>query len=152
VTDRQELPSESWNSFSKGGSAAMSQKEIEVILTRQLASYLAMPVFLVDPEGILLFFNEPAEAILGLRFDETGEMRVHELATLFRATDKAGNPLPPEQLPLTVALAQHRPAYQSFWIRGMDDVRRYIEEIAFPVIGQANRFLGAVAIFIEGRE
>ena len=29
------------------------QKEIEVILTRQLASYLATPVVQVDPEGTL---------------------------------------------------------------------------------------------------
>lgn len=29
----------------------MSQKEIEVTLTRQLASHLAMPIFIVDPKG-----------------------------------------------------------------------------------------------------
>jgi hypothetical protein len=27
----------------------VAQKEIEIILTRQLASYLAMPIFIVDP-------------------------------------------------------------------------------------------------------
>ena len=37
----------------------MSQKEIEVILARQLASYLALPVFIVDLEGTLLFYNDP---------------------------------------------------------------------------------------------
>ena len=50
----------------------MSQKEIEVILTRQLATYLAMPIFVIDTQGTLLFYNESAEAILGRRFDETG--------------------------------------------------------------------------------
>lgn len=50
----------------------MSQKEIGVILTRQLASYLAMPIFIVDPTGALLFYHEPTEQILGLRFEETG--------------------------------------------------------------------------------
>ena len=54
----------------------MSQKEIEVILTRQLASYLAVPVLIVDTDGTLLYFNEPAEAIFARRFDETGEMRL----------------------------------------------------------------------------
>jgi hypothetical protein len=33
----------------------MPQQAIEVILMRQLASYLAMPIFLVDPGGNLLF-------------------------------------------------------------------------------------------------
>ena len=45
----------------------MGQQEIEVILSRQLFSYLMIPIFLVDPEGSLLFYNEPAETILGRR-------------------------------------------------------------------------------------
>ena len=44
---------------------------IQIILTRQLAAYLSVPLFLVDPKGNLLFYNEPAEAILGRRFDPT---------------------------------------------------------------------------------
>lgn len=35
----------------------MPQKAIELILTRQLASYLAMPIFLVDAAGTLVFYN-----------------------------------------------------------------------------------------------
>ena len=38
---------------------------IQIILTRQLAAYLSVPLFLVDPKANLLFYNEPAEAILG---------------------------------------------------------------------------------------
>lgn len=38
---------------------------IQIILTRQLATHLNVAVFLVDPKGTLLFYNEPAEAILG---------------------------------------------------------------------------------------
>jgi hypothetical protein len=48
---------------------------IQIILTRQLAGYLSVPLFLVDPKGDLLFYNEPAEALLGRRFDETGLCR-----------------------------------------------------------------------------
>jgi len=53
-------------------------KDIEVILSRHLASCLAMPIFIVDPVGNLLFYNEPAELILGRRFEETGEMPASE--------------------------------------------------------------------------
>jgi hypothetical protein len=42
---------------------------VELILMRQLASYLAMPILLFDPAGNLLFYNEPAEALVGRRFD-----------------------------------------------------------------------------------
>ena len=127
----------------------MAQKEIEVILTRQLASYLAMPIFIVDRDGTLLFFNEPAEAILGKRFEETGEMVAAEWASAFMPTDERGEPLAPETLPLIIALYQRKPAHRSLWIRGLDNVPRHIEATAFPLIGQGGRNLGAVAIFWE---
>jgi PAS domain-containing protein len=130
----------------------MSQKEIEVILTRQLASYLAMPVFIVDSLGNLIFYNEPAEMILGLRFEETGEMPAAEWATAFMPMDEAGTPLKPEALPLMIALAERWPTHGDFYIRGLDNVRRHIEVTAFPLIGQAGRNLGAVAIFWEVKD
>ncbi len=127
----------------------MAQHEIEVILTRHLASYLAMPLFLVDPQGTLIYYNEPAEAVLGRRFEETGEMPVDEWATIFTPTDEAGAVLPPEALPLVKALSERRPAHRGFWIEGLDGVRRQIEVTAIPLVGHAGRFLGAVAIFWE---
>jgi PAS domain-containing protein len=127
----------------------MPQQEVEVILTRQLASYLVMPVFIVGPYGDLLYYNEPAEGILGRRFEETGEMPVEEWSTLFQPTDETGQPLAPESLPLVVALTQHSPAHRDMWIQGLDGVRRLIEVTAFPINGQAERYLGALAIFWE---
>jgi len=125
----------------------MAQQEIEVILTRQLASYLAMPMFLVDPRGTLLYYNEPAEAILGLRFEETGEMPAAEWSTIWKPVDDDGTPLPPAALPLTIALTERRPAFRTFGICGLNGTARRISVTAFPLIGQAGRFLGAVAIF-----
>ena len=49
---------------------------IQIILTRQLAANLSVPIFLVDSVGNLLFFNEHAEIILGKSFEATGEMPV----------------------------------------------------------------------------
>ena len=40
-----------------------------MILARQLASSLAMPILLVDTDGTLIYYNEPAEAILDQRFE-----------------------------------------------------------------------------------
>ena len=127
----------------------MSQQAIEVILARQLADYLALPVFLVDPEGNLIFYNEPAEKILGHRYEETGPMPAQQWSTIFLPTDEDGNRLEPDQLPLMIALQQNRPAHSGFWIRGLDGVLRRIEVSAFPLVGQSNRHLGAVALFWE---
>ena len=127
----------------------MSQQEIEVILSRHLAECLAMPIFIVNPDGDLIFYNEPAEAILGQSYNETGMMRANEWATIFQPFDSNGNPLPPQELPLVIALREHHPAHKIFSIHGKDGVSREIEVTAFPLIGQADRFLGALAIFWE---
>lgn len=130
----------------------MPQKDIEIILARQFASYLALPVLIVDPEGSLLFYNEPAEVILGIRFEETGEMLASEWSRIFVPIDEYGNPLPPDTLPLVIALTDQRPAHRRFWIKGLDNVRRFIEVIAFPLKGQSGRFLGAIALLQEVKE
>jgi len=127
----------------------MSQQEIEVILARHLAEYLAMSIFIVNSNGDLIFYNEPAEAILGTRYAETGGMPASEWATVFQPVDQEGRTIPPEELPLVIALTQRRPAHKIFWIRGLDRAMREIEVTAFPLIGQADRFLGGIAIFWE---
>jgi len=127
----------------------MPQHEIEMILVRQLASYLTMPIFVVDPEGMLIFYNEPAELILGRRFEETGEMPISGWSTIFEPTDEGGVPIAPKELPLAIALAERRPAHRVLWIRGLDNVQRQVEATCFPLIGQAHRYLGAIAIFWE---
>jgi PAS domain-containing protein len=123
--------------------------EVELILMKQLASYLALPIFLVDPAGTLLYYNEPAESLLGERYDETGEMPLEEWGTVFAPTDRSGAPLAPEELPLAVAVQQGRPAHGQISITGLDGVARHLSITAFPLVGQSNRNLGAVAIFWE---
>ncbi len=125
----------------------MSQKEIEVILMRQLAGSLAAPVFVVDPKGTLLFYNEPAEALLGRRFDEAGEMPFEEWSTAFVPRDEHGTPVPPESLPLAIALRKRHPAHGELHITDLTGQHRRIEIVAFPLQGQGGRFLGAVAVF-----
>ena len=127
----------------------MAQKEIEVILTRQLASYLAMPIIIVDSAGTLLFYNEPAEVIIGRRFEETGELSADEWAQTLVITNEQGTPLAPEARPLLFALTKQQPTHCDIWVQGLDHVRRHIEITAFPLIGQAGHHLGAVAIFWE---
>ena len=129
----------------------MPQHPVELILTKQLASYLAIPIFLVNPEGSLLFYNEPAETILGCRYDETGEMDLETWSSTFTPTDDDGAPLPPERLPLVIALTERKPAHDTFRIVGLDGVSRRIAVTAFPVLAQGDRDLGAVAMFWEER-
>jgi hypothetical protein len=92
---------------------------IQIILMKQLAGYLSIPLFLVGPNGDLLFYNEPAEALLGRRFDETGAMSAKEWSSAFTPEDSEGHPVPPEDVPLMITITKKRPAYQRFFIRGL---------------------------------
>jgi PAS domain-containing protein len=125
-------------------------QHIELILAQQLASYLALPIFIVDEHGDLIFYNERAELILGRRFAETGTIPLAELATLFETTTEGGLPLANDALPITIAAVEGRPAQRSFWIRGLDHVTHHIEVTAFPLINEAGQQLATVALFWEG--
>lgn len=127
----------------------MSQQEIETILCRHWSSHLQTPVFLVDPVGNLLYYNEPAESILGRRFAETGAMSAADWGIAFRIADENGIPKKPEELPLSIALNDRRPAHERLWLIGLDNSRHYIETTCLPLIGEADRFLGAIAFFWE---
>jgi PAS domain-containing protein len=125
----------------------MRQQEIEVILMRQLASYLAMPVLLVDAEGNIVYYNEPAETLVGRRFDEAGAMPKEVWSTVFRIRDERGAPIPADALPLMIALRDRLPVHRRLQMTGLDGISRVIESTAFPLEGQGGRHLGAVAIF-----
>lgn len=129
---------------------ATSEHNLVLILARGLASSIATPMFLVDPEGTLVYFNEPAESILGQSYAEAGELSSDEWSTMFYPEDPgSGEKLKPEDLPLAVALSEHRPAHRALAITGRDDVRRTIAVTAFPLFARTDEVVGAVAIFWE---
>jgi PAS domain-containing protein len=127
----------------------MSEKPIEVILTRLLASHLAMPVLVVNTDGTLLFFNEPAEAFLGIRYDEAGELPASAWTSVFSPTESPCAALNAAELPPMVAIADSRPAHRTLWVRGQEGHRRLVDVMAFPLIGRQRRQLGAVALLWE---
>jgi PAS domain-containing protein len=127
----------------------MSQFSIELILVRQLASGLAIPTFVADASGTLIFINEPAERLLGVRFDELGDMPFDEWARTFTPVDGHGASVGPEQLPLTIALHEGRPAHGLLQIVGRDGVARSIEISAFPLQSAHGMLQGGVAMFWE---
>src|SRR5262245_16421523 len=98
-----------------------------------------MAIFVVDPDGSLIFYNEPAEALLGTRFEETGPMLMEDWARMFEPRDADDRPLPAEALPLVITLREVRPTHGRLSIRGLDGARRWIEVTAIPLLGQGGR-------------
>jgi hypothetical protein len=107
-------------------------------------------MFIVNARGALLFYNEPAERLLGRTYEENDEMPIEEWSVQFRPTRGGRADHTCRGLPLVVALSEGRPAYLSpMLLTGQDKVQRKISSAAFPVVGQQNRRLGAVALFWE---
>jgi PAS domain-containing protein len=128
----------------------MPQHDVGLILARQLASGLAVPVLLVDASGDTLFFNEPAELIFGRRFDEVDALTFEQRTALLAPLDDAGRPLPVDRLPGVVAMRERRPAHASFRMHGFDGVLRAVEATAIPLEGAGGRVLGALVILWQG--
>jgi PAS domain-containing protein len=128
-------------------SATMSQKPIEMILIRQLASSLSMPMLIVGPDGTLVFYNEPIEYYLGRRFEETGELPADVWRTIWMPSDENGVPIPLEEQPITVAFRDQRPVHRRLWTHKLDDHISWLAEVTcFPLMGQGKRHLGAAVI------
>ena len=54
------------------------QKNVVLILARELASNIATPMLVLDEVGTIVFFNEPAERVLGATFASVGEVTAAE--------------------------------------------------------------------------
>ena len=76
-------------------------------------------------------------------------MAPDEWGSAFAPIDESGAPIPTDELPLMIAMRERIPAHQRFFIRGLDGVQRRIAVTAFPLVGQGDRYLGAVAMFWE---
>ncbi len=125
------------------------QEPIELILIKHWASYVTIPILIADAAGTLIFYNQPAEAILGRSFDEAGEINATDLEKVFVTQDLDGSRLPSEELPLVRSLVERVPSHRTIRIRALDGPWRTIDVTALPIIGQGDRQLGAFAAFWE---
>ena len=108
-----------------------------------------MPILIVDTEGTLIYYNEPAEAILGQHFDETGEMPADEWSKLFALADESREPIAQNERPMMLALSERKPVFRTVWMRCGYADWRHVSITAYPLIGEGGQFLGAMMIFWE---
>jgi PAS domain-containing protein len=119
---------------------------VELIMARGFMSNLSAPAFLVDRRGVLVFYNEAAEQILGITFAEVGPIPAEDWSDRFEPTGPDGHAIPVEEMPLGIALSQGRPAHGPLCIKSAGGHTEEIEATAFPVIGRGG-LSGALAIF-----
>lgn len=122
-----------------------AQKPLELILARNLLASISTPAFLVGEEGMLLFYNEAAAALVGRRFEESGTMSAQEWTAEFGPFDERFKPIPYDQIPLTVAVREGRPAHGTFRLAAAGEMRE-IAASAIPIVGPVGA-TGAIVIF-----
>ncbi|HVE67358.1 MAG TPA: PAS domain-containing protein [Solirubrobacteraceae bacterium] len=120
---------------------------LELILARNLMSSISTPAVLVDTDGMLIFFNDAAAALLGQRFEELGKLEWRDWSSRFGPFDRAGSPIEFEQLPLTIALREGRPAHHNLTISAVSGDRYDVEVSAMPLVSTDGGFRGAIAFF-----
>ena len=115
-------------------------------LVRELAANLPTPMFLVDANGMLVFYNDAAASFFGKTFAEVGQIPAVEWATILTPREQ-GMPIPPDELPLAIAVQQRRPGTPRHVDTELDGVPRQLTVTAIPLQGQQGEHLGAAANF-----
>jgi PAS domain-containing protein len=119
-----------------------------LILARDLAANVASAMLLVDADGDLVFFNEPAERILGRPYAEA-QMSTAELARTFKPVDDSGRPIPIDALPMTRAFREGVPTHAHMRIEAVSGGTRDLEVVAMPLFAHVGMLVGGLAVFWE---
>jgi PAS domain-containing protein len=127
---------------------ASPQRPLQLIQARNLLSCLSTPGLLVNQPGDVIYYNDPAGAVLGQRFEETGTLSAHDWVCTFGPFDEDGEPLPIERQPLTAALRANRPAHAVHRIRSATGAEYEIAVSGVPIVG-GDGFEGAMVFFWE---
>ena len=121
-------------------------KHLVLILAREFASNLSTPTLIADARGYLVFYNEAAEAVVGRRFAETGEMPLDDWLAAFEPKTLAPEPIPVRR-PAQIALDERRASHLRYLVTSADGIEREIEVTAFPLFAHTNDFVGIVVVF-----
>jgi PAS domain S-box-containing protein len=129
----------------------VAPRPLELILARNLLTNISIPAFLVDNRGGLVFYNEAAESLLGMRFQQARDMDPEEWRAWFGPFDSARERIPFEEEPTTIVLREGRPVHAPLYIRSADGEVHHIEVSAFPLASNEET-TGAIGIFWRIKE
>ncbi|MFL6238521.1 MAG: PAS domain-containing protein [Actinomycetes bacterium] len=126
-----------------------AQKSLPLILAREFAANVAIPIFLVDADNTLVYYNDAAAVAFGGPFGNTGELRHGEWAARFNPTRPDGTAYDRKELPLVIALEERRPAHGVNLVSSPQGDRRLVEFSALPLYCSPEDFVGVLVAFWE---
>ena len=125
------------------------QPNLLLILARELASRLATALFILDPGGTVIYFNEAAGQLLGWTYGEGTRLGANEWSRSFESQEGHANAAPMEELSLGAALAARRPTHGALQIVGADGAARDLRVATLPLSAYADEFVGTMAFVWE---
>lgn len=132
--------------MSAPGAGVGGAHSLPLIVAREFASNVAIPVFLVDADNELVFYNEAAQIAFGTPFAQPGTMRQGDWSERFQPTRADGSSYPRDQLPVVVALEKHEAAHGVMQVTAPDGNRVTVEITAIPLWSSPDEFAGVMAI------
>lgn len=124
------------------------QRNVALILARELAVNLSTPMWVWDENGDLAYYNEHVQDLLGSPHSDIGLGRLDELPQ-FDPRDLNGNAIDVDDLPSAIATRLKRPAHRDLQITTLDGSRKSVSVTAFPLFARGGEFVGAVSVFWE---
>ena len=120
---------------------------LPLILARELAANLATPMFLIDGDGTLVFFNEAAELLLGKSYGEVGGITALEFGAMLDLGHPDGTPMRRRDSPAGVAFYRQEPAHQTVLATTLGGSRELFAVTAYPLFGRVGQMHGVLAVF-----
>lgn len=128
----------------------MARRSLELILARSLSENLAVPCFVINDAGAIVWFNESAERLIGRAAPETPELSASDLVALLDARTDDGKPAEPKMLPFLRALNDRVPATESLRVSGADGTE-WVDAAALPLLAPEGELLGVLFACYPGK-
>jgi PAS domain-containing protein len=138
---------------SNSGPSSSAPRSLPLILARELAANLATPMFLLDADGMLVFYNEAAALLIGRPFGELGEIPSSDFASTLNMASPDGEKLRSRMdSPAGIAYLEHRPAHATLWVTNYAGKRLLVDATAYPLFGNEGVMHGVISVFWENHD
>lgn len=127
-------------------------RSLPLILARELAANLATPMFLLDQDGTLVFYNEAAELMLGRAYAEVGKITGADFGDLLNIEYEDGSPMKKRDSPVGIAFMQREPAHKTMLASPLGGgTKQRWEVTASPLFGRSGDMHGVLTVFWEAK-
>jgi hypothetical protein len=133
-----------------GGTA--TGRSLPLILARELSANLATPMFLLDATGMLVYYNDAAELMLGRTYAALGRVTADEFGAMLQLADIDGTPLRRRDSPAGVAFINREPSHRRLVATTLDGQRDTFECTAYPLFGKTDEMHGVLAVFWKAKQ